>query len=54
MSQKARDSDVTVAPSATGLVGWDKYYDNPKADLIITSSDRVGFRVDAWTFAKKR
>lgn len=63
MPPKKSDSDLQsstlTAPTSSaageqGVVAQDLFYDNPKADLIILSSDGVIFRVDAWTFAKKR
>ena len=44
------DSDETKSDGIT----WDEFYDDPKADLILVSSDNVGFRVDARAFARKR
>jgi hypothetical protein len=35
-------------------IEWDEQYDNPAAEIVLLSSDRVGFRVDAWFFKKKR
>ena len=33
---------------------WDEFYDNPQAQLVLVSKEKVGFRVDAYTFAKRR
>jgi hypothetical protein len=35
-------------------IRWDEQYDNPASEIVLVSSDRVGFRVDAWVFKKKR
>jgi hypothetical protein len=42
----------TTSPSAD--VTWDDHYDNPKAEIILTSKDKIGFRVDAWQLKKQR
>lgn len=41
-------------PVEEAISSWDPFYDNPAAELILVSSDEVGFRVDAWTFSKRR
>jgi hypothetical protein len=45
-------------PASTTLssanVTWDDHYDNPKAEIILTSKDKIGFRVDAWQLKKQR
>lgn len=40
--------------SLSHITSWDEHYDNPKADIILVSNDKVGFRVDAWHFKKER
>jgi len=35
-------------------IKWDEQYDDPHARIILVSADSVGFRVNAWTFSKKR
>jgi hypothetical protein len=40
--------------SLSDVSTWDEHYDNPQAKVILVSSDKVGFRVDAWQFKKER
>jgi len=40
--------------SLSDITSWDEHYDNPKAEIVLVSEDRVGFRVDAWQFKKHR
>ena len=40
--------------SEDNSITWDEFYDDPNADLVLVSSDRVGFKVEARVFAKKR
>jgi hypothetical protein len=40
--------------SLSDITSWDDHYDNPKAEIILVSKDRIGFRVDAWHFQKER
>jgi hypothetical protein len=53
-------AEVEQATSVIGnlalsdISSWDEHYDNPKAEIILVSSDKVGFRVDAWQFKKER
>jgi hypothetical protein len=53
-------SEVEQATSAVGHLNlsdispWDEHYDNPKAEIILVSNHKVGFRVDAWQFKKER
>jgi len=35
-------------------IQWSDQYDDPNAKIILISNDKVGFRVHAWTFKKKR
>jgi len=37
-----------------GVKSWDHAHNNPKAEVLLISSDGVGFRVDSWYFAQKR
>lgn len=37
-----------------GVKSWDHAHNNPKAEVLLVSSDGVGFRVDSWYFAQKR
>ena len=40
--------------SSSASVTWDDHYDNPKAEIILTSKNKIGFRVDAWQLKKQR
>lgn len=40
--------------SLSDVASWDDHYDNPEAEIILVSNDKVGFRVDAWHFQKER
>ena len=40
--------------SLSDVSTWDEHYDNPKAEIILVSNDKIGFRVDAWQFKKER
>jgi hypothetical protein len=35
------------------IASWDDHYDDPKADIILVSNDKVGFRVEARHFQKE-
>jgi hypothetical protein len=37
-----------------GVKQWDDHHNNPKAEVILVSTDEVGFRVDSWYFSQKR
>jgi hypothetical protein len=37
-----------------GDIAWDEYHCNPRAEVVLVSSDMVGFRVEAWYISKKR
>jgi hypothetical protein len=49
MKDETKDKDVKEQE-----IKWDEQYDNPAAEIVLVSSDKVGFRVDAWFFKKKR
>lgn len=40
--------------SLSDIASWDDYYDNPKAEIVLVSNDKIGFRADAWQFKKRR
>lgn len=52
-SKRIATSDSTDAEDLADIK-WDEHYDNPKSDLILLSSDRVGFKVETWTLRKHR
>jgi hypothetical protein len=40
--------------SLSDVSTWDEHYDDPKAEIILVSNDKIGFRVDAWHEKKER
>jgi hypothetical protein len=36
------------------ILSWDTHYDNPQAEISLISSDKIGFKVEAWQLKKKR
>lgn len=53
-SSEDTSQNMEQADESLGVDKWDDHYDSPKGDLILVSKERIGFRVDAWTLAKKR
>jgi hypothetical protein len=33
---------------------WDEHRNNPTAEVVLVSRDRIGFRVEAWYISKQR
>ena len=58
-SKDSKDStdDDTKGSDQTGSLTdftFDEQHDDPKADVILVSTDNVGFRIHSWTFKKRR
>ena len=55
MSAEVEEATSVIGDlSLSDITSWDEHYDNPKAEIILASNDKIGFRVDAWHFQKER
>jgi hypothetical protein len=46
MEQLSSDEDDVII--------WDEHHSSPRAEVVLVSKDKVGFRVDAWFMKRKR
>jgi hypothetical protein len=53
-SEKKKEEDKEDNEDTQDEIKWDDRYDNPTSEIVLVSSDKVGFRIDAWIFKKQR
>jgi len=55
MEQRLLEAELEkTSTTPTDTITWDEYHCSPRAEVILVSSDMIGFRVDAWYLKKKR
>jgi len=51
---QGREVDVSGIASTAGDIAWDELHCDPRAEVVLVSSDGVGFRVGSWYMREKR
>jgi hypothetical protein len=51
---QARRSDGPTDGQLVEVKIWDKHRNNPMAEVVLVSKDKIGFRVEAWYIQKHR